>query len=249
MRAGEDSSTVPCGFCRRSGDFRRVARTLRLGRIGRQDSGIESRRRYPCRGQRRESGKVSRTGARQANTVRPETDDWFRRYAQAVARRRPAHRRGLPPHRVQQQRNRLQFTHRRRWSRTGADLERRVNSASPQLRRSTRFVGSVRPDEIPAMLAQMDIAVAPYPSLPGFYFSPLKIFEYMAAGLAVVASCIGQNAKVIEHGKNGILTRPGDIGDLVEARRQVAVGFRAAKPARSHGPTDRSQESHMGSTG
>ncbi len=33
----------------------------------------------------------------------------------------------------------------------------------------------------------MDIAVAPYPHLEEFYFSPLKVFEYMATGLPVMA--------------------------------------------------------------
>ena len=38
---------------------------------------------------------------------------------------------------------------------------------------------------VPDVLHQMDVAVAPYPRLSGFYFSPLKIFEYMAAGVPV----------------------------------------------------------------
>ena len=46
---------------------------------------------------------------------------------------------------------------------------------------------------MPACLAAADIGVAPFdvaahaPLALGFYWSPLKIFEYMAAGLPVVA--------------------------------------------------------------
>jgi glycosyltransferase involved in cell wall biosynthesis len=77
--------------------------------------------------------------------------------------------------------------------------------------------GAVDPDEIPALIAAMDVAVAPYPRLDRFYFSPLKVFEYMAAGRAVVASRIGQIAELIEHEVNGLLCNPGDAQDLGRA--------------------------------
>ena len=32
----------------------------------------------------------------------------------------------------------------------------------------------------------MDVACAPYPVRSGFYFSPLKVYEYLAGGKAVV---------------------------------------------------------------
>ena len=60
------------------------------------------------------------------------------------------------------------------------------------------------------------MAVAPYPALDRFYFSPLKLYEYLAMGKAVVASAIGQVCEVIDDGINGLLTRPGDAGDLAE---------------------------------
>ena len=87
------------------------------------------------------------------------------------------------------------------------------------LKKNVRFTGEVDPAQIPAMLASMDVAVAPYPKLENFYFSPLKVFEYMAAGLPVVASRIGQLERMIQHGENGFLTEPGDavaLGELLE---------------------------------
>lgn len=75
---------------------------------------------------------------------------------------------------------------------------------------AVRLTGAVAPSAVPGLLASMDIAVAPYPKLPAFYFSPLKVFEYMAAGLPVVASRIGQLAELIQDGVNGLLCPPGD---------------------------------------
>lgn len=81
----------------------------------------------------------------------------------------------------------------------------------------TQFTGAVNPDAVPKLLARMDVAVAPYPAQSDFYFSPLKVYEYMAAGLPVVASRIGQLADLIDTGVNGILCPPGDAIALAEA--------------------------------
>jgi glycosyltransferase involved in cell wall biosynthesis len=76
----------------------------------------------------------------------------------------------------------------------------------------------------------MDVAVAPYPPQANFYFSPLKVYEYMAAGLPVVASCIGQLAELIRDGINGLLCPPGDPVALAEAleRLRQEPGLRAS---------------------
>lgn len=79
------------------------------------------------------------------------------------------------------------------------------------------FTGAVEHDAVPGWLASMDVAVAPYPDLPEFYFSPLKLYEYMAAGLPVVASNIGQIADIVDDGRNGLLVRPGSAHDLADA--------------------------------
>lgn len=81
----------------------------------------------------------------------------------------------------------------------------------------TDFAGAVPPEEVPARLAEMDIGVAPYPQVDGFYFSPLKIYEYMAAGLAVIASRTGHLAEVVSDGRTGLLVAPGCPQALCEA--------------------------------
>jgi len=76
---------------------------------------------------------------------------------------------------------------------TGAmDQTLRRQCAELGLDHRVEFTGAVPFDSIPGELAGLDVAVAPYPPLEDFYYSPLKIFEYMAAGLPIVASAIGQ---------------------------------------------------------
>jgi glycosyltransferase involved in cell wall biosynthesis len=82
---------------------------------------------------------------------------------------------------------------------------------------SILFTGAVAPADIPSHLASMDVAVAPYPEQDTFYFSPLKVYEYMAAGLPVVASRVGQLAGLINDGETGLLCPPGDVPALAAA--------------------------------
>jgi glycosyltransferase involved in cell wall biosynthesis len=92
-----------------------------------------------------------------------------------------------------------------------------------ELRDSVRLTGAVSHDEVPSLLAAIDAAVAPYPRLANFYFSPLKLFEYMAAGLPVVASRTGQVAKLIEDGVTGLLYEPGDASGMRAALERLRL--------------------------
>jgi glycosyltransferase involved in cell wall biosynthesis len=89
------------------------------------------------------------------------------------------------------------------------------------LEKDVTFTGVVAHDEIPRYLATMDVAVAPYPAVGNFYYSPLKLFEYMAAGRAVVASRVGQVAQVITDRVNGLLYEPGHRAGLVNSLREL----------------------------
>ncbi|MBI3966346.1 MAG: glycosyltransferase family 4 protein [Chloroflexi bacterium] len=81
--------------------------------------------------------------------------------------------------------------------------------------------GAVAPEDVPGLLASMDVAVAPYPELSRFYFSPLKVYEYLAAGRPVVASRIGQLADLLVDGVNGSLCPPGDAVVLADTLRRL----------------------------
>ena len=83
------------------------------------------------------------------------------------------------------------------------------------------FCGSVDKPRVPELLGRMDVAVAPYPPREDFYFSPLKVFEYLAAGRAIVASRIGQLAELLEDGRTALLAEPGDARDLAQKIRRL----------------------------
>ena len=104
------------------------------------------------------------------------------------------------------------------------------------LNKAVYLTGAVAPSDVPGLLASMDVGVAPYPQHPHFYFSPLKLYEYMAAGLPVVASRIGQVARVIQEGVNGLLYPPGDAGALAAVldrlRREPELRARLGEAAR-----------------
>ena len=110
-----------------------------------------------------------------------------------------------------------------------------------RLKDDISITGWVDHDLVPSLLQCVDVAVAPYPDLDDFYFSPLKLYEYMAMGKPIVASAIGQIAEVLEHGVTGRLSRPGDPSDLahqIELLRQdstmaAALGRGASRRARA----------------
>ncbi|MDZ7292586.1 MAG: glycosyltransferase family 4 protein [candidate division KSB1 bacterium] len=75
--------------------------------------------------------------------------------------------------------------------------------------------GTIPHEEVPDYLACMDIVLAPYPQLPFWYPSSMKVFEYMSAGKAVIASAVGQICEVIKDGKNGVLFDPDSKDELL----------------------------------
>ena len=86
------------------------------------------------------------------------------------------------------------------------------------------FAGTVDYHEIPKYIAASDVAVAPYnPERSeylkryGFFYSPLKIFEYMAVGKPIVASRVGNILHIIKDGVTGLLFEAGNVEALAQA--------------------------------
>jgi len=81
---------------------------------------------------------------------------------------------------------------------------------------AVHFFGSVAHEDIPRILVESDIGVAPYSNLD-FGFSPLKIFEYMACALPVVCSDLPSTREIVENGKDGVLVKSWIKEDLANA--------------------------------
>jgi glycosyltransferase involved in cell wall biosynthesis len=102
-----------------------------------------------------------------------------------------------------------------------AEIERLAHQLG--IGKQTELTGAVAADGVAAQLHRMDIACAPYPQQDQCYFSPLKVYEYLAAGLPVVASAIGQIPEALDLGRLGRLVRPGDPAALADALRALRL--------------------------
>lgn len=82
------------------------------------------------------------------------------------------------------------------------------------------MTGAIAHADVPAVLSIADIAVvpaAPVPASLGGTGTPLKLFEYMAAGKPIVATDLNQAAEVIQDGQNGLLVEAGDMHRFAES--------------------------------
>jgi glycosyltransferase involved in cell wall biosynthesis len=105
------------------------------------------------------------------------------------------------------------------------------------------FTGMVPHRDIPKLINACDVAVAPVPVMErDLWLSPMKLFEYMAAGAAIIASGVGQIADIIHDHHNGLLVPPGKPGELAKCMRELLenpllrrqIGFQARKDALEH---------------
>jgi alpha-maltose-1-phosphate synthase len=78
------------------------------------------------------------------------------------------------------------------------------------------LLGPINHCQVPAVLAEADIGLAPYALDAPDYFSPLKLFEYMAAGLAVVAGELPATRQLVS-GEHAVLVPRGDPDALAAA--------------------------------
>jgi glycosyltransferase involved in cell wall biosynthesis len=97
----------------------------------------------------------------------------------------------------------------------------RIERMARNLGVPTVFTGTVAHRELPAHLAAMDAAVVLAPPGRPFHYSPLKLAEYLAAGLPVVAPATGQLAERLTDGVDAIVVPPHDVNALAAALRRL----------------------------
>lgn len=96
--------------------------------------------------------------------------------------------------------------------------------------------GLVARDEVPAYLAASDALVSPHARVRNFIGSPIKLFEYMASGRAIVASRVAQIGEILRDEETALLVepeRPDALADaLARLRQDQALRFRLGASAR-----------------
>jgi glycosyltransferase involved in cell wall biosynthesis len=101
-----------------------------------------------------------------------------------------------------------------------------------------RFVDHVPSAEVPGWIGACDVGVIPSPSRDHFakFSSPMKLFEFMACGVPVVASDLPALRETLVHDRNGWLVPPDSVDDLAAALARlvgdVALRSRLATSAR-----------------
>jgi len=93
-----------------------------------------------------------------------------------------------------------------------ADLGPEFSDLTPWLKRgNVHLRGKVPYEQVPDILARSSIALVPLlPTLNYQKAIPVKLLEYMAAGLPVIGSRFGYIEEIIHKNQCGLLTEPGD---------------------------------------
>ena len=120
----------------------------------------------------------------------------------------------------------------------GASDASRVDSL-PEDRLSLK--GYLPPGDVIPFLTSQNFAAATI-TLPAAHFSepffftcPLKLFQYLAAGIPVVASDVPAIREILKHRENALLVRPGDPESLAEGIKTVAFDRQLALTLRQNG--------------
>lgn len=84
------------------------------------------------------------------------------------------------------------------------------------------LAGAVNYSEIPKHIASADIAIAPFyiydykPMVKyGFWWCPVKLFEYLAMGKPIISISAGVIPKIVPHNQAGLLSPPNDFNQLI----------------------------------
>ena len=81
--------------------------------------------------------------------------------------------------------------------------------------------GTVPHAEIPGYLAAMDVGLVLAAADQKFHYSPLKLAEYVAAGVPLVVPHVPNISGRLVGGRDALLVPPGDVSALAEALRRI----------------------------
>lgn len=95
--------------------------------------------------------------------------------------------------------------------------------------RSVTFTGSIPFDEMPDHLAACDAGLVLTGTSGGFHYSPVKLREYAACALPIVAHDVGEPGQLLEDRETALLVPPDDAEALASAIARLVTqpGLRA----------------------
>jgi len=80
------------------------------------------------------------------------------------------------------------------------------------------FLGRLNHEDVLTLMEVSDVCLFPFPRIKSVNcIYPVKIFEYMAMGKAIVATRLKGISSVIRHEVNGLLVEPGDAREMADA--------------------------------
>ncbi len=88
---------------------------------------------------------------------------------------------------------------------------------------NVKFMGYINHSKIPEIISIADVVVAPYKEVGmAFFNSPIKIFEYLGSGKAIVATKLGQITEILQDQHTALLVTPSSIEELANAIIRLA---------------------------
>lgn len=86
-----------------------------------------------------------------------------------------------------------------------------------------KFVDRVPNRDVPYWIRACDVVTIPWPwtEFSAHFTSPLKLFEYMASGVPIVASDLPSLREILRHGENAWLVEPGNPAALTSGLLSV----------------------------
>lgn len=90
------------------------------------------------------------------------------------------------------------------------------------LKKQVDYLGRLKHDSVLSLIEKVDVCILPFPrkkELDCIY--PIKLFEYMAMGKAVVVTRLKGVSTIIEDGENGLLVKPDSPREMAEALLKI----------------------------
>ena len=117
-----------------------------------------------------------------------------------------------------------------RWARCG------ISPSRSGIADAVVLPGAIAHTDMPEFIAAMDVAVVSARPDAGFHYSPLKLREYMACGVPVVAPRLGEIPRTVHDGEDALLHPPGDSRSVGRSAAAAARRRRTPRRPRDAGP-------------